>query len=213
MGKIKESFSKFKNKSSKLFQKLMVLIVIVAIGGAFIIGLKLEANNQGPEIIAVMNIEGNIKDIGELATAEYGYSIAQTADKPNKKVVGFEIPFTNSKVMYSYEGLIKAGIDFNELEVTVNEANMTIFIELPDAEMLSSEVDFDSLIVYDEKYSPFNTFEFSDMNLSLSALQKTAEETALNNGLLVRAAENAQSIIRTTVMSFYDSVEYKVEFY
>jgi len=213
VGKVKDLFSRFGEKSSKLFPKLIVLVVFVAIAGAFIIGIKLEASNQSPEVIAVMDIEGNIKDIGELATAEYGYSIAQTANKPNKNVAGFEIPFTSSKVMYSYEGLIKAGIDFNEIEVTVNEANMTVFIELPDAEMLSSEVYFDSLIVYDEKYSPFNTFEFSDMNLSLTALKKAAEETALSNGLLVRAADNAQSIIRTTVMSFYDSGEYKIEFY
>jgi hypothetical protein len=116
-------------------------------------------------------------------------------------------------VIYSYEGLIKAGIDFNKIEVTVNEANKTIFIELPDAEILSSEVDFDSLIVYDAKYNPFNVFTFSDMNLGLTALKEKAEESAITNGLLIRAADNAQSILRTTVMSFYDPGEYKVEFY
>jgi hypothetical protein len=200
-------------KSGMLFSGFMVLIVIAAIASAFFIGFKIARDNQEPAIIAIMSIEGTIKDIGELATAEYGYTIAQTTDKPNRKVVGFEIPFTSSKVIYSYEGLIKAGINFNKIEVTVNEANKTIFIELPDAEILSSEVDFDSLIVYDAKYNPFNVFTFSDMNLGLAALKEKAEESAITNGLLIRAADNAQSILRTTVMSFYDAGEYKVEFY
>lgn len=200
-------------KSGMFFSGLMVLVVIAAIASAFFIGFKIARDKQEPAIIAIMNIEGTIKDIGELATAEYGYTIAQTTDKPNMKVVGFEIPFTSSKVIYSYEGLIKAGIDFNKIEVTVNEANKTIFIELPDAEILSSEVDFNSLIVYDAKYNPFNVFTFSDMNLGLTALEEKAEESAITNGLLIRAAENAQSILRTTVMSFYDPGEYKVEFY
>ncbi len=200
-------------KNNIFFSSFMVLIVIVAIASAFIIGLKIAGDKQEPAIIAIMSIEGTIKDIGELATAEYGFLIAQTADKPNMKVVGFEIPFTSSQVMYSYEGLIKAGIDFTAIEVTVNEANKTIFIELPDAEILSSEVDFNSLIVYDQKYNPFNVFTFSDMNLSITALKEKAEESAVSNGLLIRAAENAQSILRTTVMSFNDSGEYKVEFY
>jgi hypothetical protein len=200
-------------KSGMFFSGFMVLIVIAAIASAFFIGFKIARDNQEPAIIAIMSIEGTIKDIGELATAEYGYTIAQTTDKPNRKVVGFEIPFTSSKVIYSYEGLIKAGINFNKIEVTVNEANKTIFIELPDAEILSSEVDFDSLIVYDAKYNPFNVFTFSDMNLGLTALKEKAEESAITNGLLIRAADNAQSILRTTVMSFYDPGEYKVEFY
>ncbi|MDP3388279.1 MAG: DUF4230 domain-containing protein [Eubacteriales bacterium] len=200
-------------KSGMFFSGFMVLIVIAAIASAFFIGFKIARDKQEPAIIAIMNIEGTIKDIGELATAEYGYTIAQTTDKPNMKVVGFEIPFTSSKVIYSYEGLIKAGIDFNKIEVTVNEANKTIFIELPDAEILSSEVDFDSLIVYDAKYNPFNVFTFSDMNLGLTALKEKAEESAITNGLLIRAADNAQSILKTTVMSFYDPGEYKIEFY
>ncbi|MGB5823947.1 MAG: DUF4230 domain-containing protein [Proteocatella sp.] len=200
-------------KNEKLVSKLMVLIVLVAIGSAFIIGLKLADYNKEPAIISIMNIEGNIKEIGELATMEYGYLIAQTAEKPNRTVVGLEVPFTNSRVIYSYEGLIKAGINFNEIKVKVNEVNKTISVDLPDADILSSEVDFDSLIVYDEKNNPFNAFTFSDMNLNISEAQIKAEESALSKGLLVRAAENAQSMIRTTVMSFYDLGEYEIEFH
>jgi hypothetical protein len=192
----------------KKFVTILAIIVVLFLLGA----IALAYNNQEPEIVTT-DIQGTINDIGELSTAEYGYIIAQTAEKPSKKVVGFEVPFTDSKVMYSYEGLIKAGINFVETEVTVNESNKTIFVDLPDAKILSSEVDFDSLIVFDEKYSPFNTFKFEDMNLSLSDLQKTAEESALSNGLLNRANENAQSIIRSTMTSFYNPEEYGVEFY
>jgi|LGOV01.1.fsa_nt_gb hypothetical protein len=197
-------------KIKRLFSIIGIFLLIVAI--VYIVGLKLADNKQEPEITTI-DIQGTINDIGELATAEYGYTIAQTAEKPSKTMVGFEVPFTKSKVMYSYEGFIKAGINFKEIEVTVNEVKKTVFVELPDAVILSSEVDFDSLIVYDGKYSPFNAFTFSDMNLSLSDLKNTAEESALSNGLLDRANENAQTIIWTTIGSLYNQEEYDVKFY
>lgn len=191
---------------------MVILMVIMMIVSASIASKGLPSNqNVEPDVVTI-DINGSIKNIGELATAEYGYKLAQIASKPSKEIAGFKIPFTSSKVIYSYEGMIKAGIKFQDVEVIVNEEDKTIQVNMPDAEILSSEVLFDSLIVYDENYSPFNTLTFSDMNLSLSDLQSEAEKTALEGGLLKRAEENAQNIVRTSIGSLFSPDEYTVEF-
>ena len=201
---------KLKKFINSFFKVVLLMALILAI--VYIVYLK-SSDKQIEAVVVTTDIEGVINDIGELATAEYGYKIAQIADKPSKTFAGFKIPFTSSQVIYSYEGLIKAGIDFEDIEVTVNEINKIIYVRIPDVKLLSSEVYFDSLIVYDEDYSPFNTFTFEDMNLSISDLQSQAESSALSSGLLERAATNAQNIIHTSISTFYDSDEYTVEFY
>jgi hypothetical protein len=191
---------------------LAILFVSLFLSVGYIIYSEILDEKQEPEVIT-NDIEGKLNDIGELATAEYGYIISQTAEKPSKEVIGFKIPFTSSKVIYSYEGLIKAGIDFQAIKITVSETKKEIIIELPEVEILSKEVFFESLIVYDEKHSPFNKFTFKDMNLSLVDLQTTATEAAIENGILERAKENAKKIMEITIGYMYDLNEYSVEYY
>jgi len=194
----------------KVFIVIAIVILLLLVG--YMGFLKFFDKKQEPEVIT-NDIEGKLNDIGELATAEYGYKISQTAEKPSKEVLGFKIPLTSSKVMYSYEGLIKAGIDFQSIKITVSESKKEIILELPDVKILSKEVFFESLVVFDEKYSPFNEFTFADMNLSLVELQETATESAIKNGILERAKENAQKIMEITIGYMYDLNEYSVEYY
>lgn len=195
----------------KKFIGAVLAIGIILFIGAF--GYKIYSDyteRQNEPVISTMDFQGSLNDIGELATAEYGYRITQIADKPNKTVIGLEIPFTDSKVIYSYAGVIKSGMDFEEIEVNVNEVNRTITIDLPEVKILSSEIDTDSLIVYDEKYSPFNTITFEDMNLSIDSLKEKTEKSAISEGLLDRGKENAERIIRAAVVNMFNPEEYEI---
>lgn len=186
----------------------LLLLVVVGIG----IFLYLSRADEQPTVVT-QDIEATISDIGELATSEYRYTISQTSEKPSKEVFGFSMPLSKSSVLYSYDGVIKAGIQFSDITINVNEAQKTVYVQLPESEILSEEVFQDSLIVYDETYSPFNTFTFSDMNLSVADLKETAKNDAIKSGLLDAAHENAITIINSTVSSFYDTDEYTIEYY
>ena len=199
-----------KKKIGSLVKIALIAIVVLI---AAVVGYNVLTHTGGDkETMSKSIVSGYISDIGELATAEYGYTMAHTANKPKKTIVGFEIPFTDSKVIYSYEGLIKAGFNFADIEVEVDNVGKRILITLPEAKILSSSIDRDSLIVYDERNSPFNAFTFEDMNLSIGELEDDAKEAALSNGLLERAAENAKSIITSMIGNLYESNEYTVEF-
>ena len=213
MGKSKVGLTKLGENSGKISSKILIFFGIVLIVAAFIVGGLLDNYRNEPDMVSVMDIEGKINDIGELATAEYIYTISSVTEKPNKELIGLKIPFTSSQIVYSYEGIIKAGIDFVKIDIHVDENNMTIFIGLPDAQILSSEVDNDSLIIYDERNNPLNNFSFSELNLAIVDIKQKAEETAIAKGLLIRSQENAESIIRSTIESFYGTEEFNLEFH
>ncbi len=188
-----------------------VLGIAVGIGALF--GLqKFLPDLSGSKIIVSNNVEGTIQDIGQLATAEYVYTVTQTADKESLEVLGIKLPFTSSRVIYSYSGVIKAGIEFGEVKVNVNDSNKTITVTLPDPIQISNEIDNDSLMVYDEKYSLFNTFTFSDMNMSQEELKKAAETSSAERGLFDNAIVNAKTIIESNIYSMYSKDEYTIHF-
>lgn len=200
---------KAKKYSSRLIASCVAIICIIVF---MIVGYSALTNSaNGPNNI-IGSIGFTINNIGELATTEYGYTMVETTSKPHVAVAGFKIPFTDSKVIYSYDGLIKAGIDFTEINVKTNYITKKIYITIPEAKVLSSEVFYDSLLVYDERNSPFNAFTFEDMNLSVSNLQTAAEESAISKGILETAKENAETIIHSAIRKLPGIEEYEVEF-
>ena len=114
-----------------------------------------------------------------------------------------------------YEGTIKAGIQFGEIQIDINtvQSPAKVYVHLPEAEIFSNELDNDSLEIYDEKYSNFNKVSFSDINQSQSACKERAKESALDGGILQKASENAETMIRSMLYGFLDSEEYEIEFY
>ena len=195
-----------------MFKKIITFLAgaAVAIVGMFAYDNLKPKDRSTPPVVITDDIEYRIQQIGELATAEFVYTITQTADKKAFEVFNISIPFTSSRIVYSYSGTIKAGIDFSEIKaVTEGE---TIHITLPQSTILSNDLDHDSLTVYDEKNSIFNRFSFSDMNASQADLKKTAEETAAEKGLLETADANAREIIEKTISSMYGNGEYTVVF-
>ena len=201
-----------KNKVIKIAVSILLALVLVAIVEMALYIKLLTAQKPEAEVQPV-SIEGTLNDIGELATASYGYTLVQTTTKPGKTILDvIKVPFTESKVMYSYSGDIKAGIHFDDIKVDVNEDNKVITITLPEPEILSREIFNDSLIVYDEKSSIFNQFTIEDLNMSQAELLDMAEAQALEQGLLENAEENAKNIIKGSVLGYYDLNEYELRF-
>lgn len=196
-------------------KRILILIVVLAIiAGAGFFGLQYWKNQKETPTVTTIDIQGTINDIGELATAEYAFTITQEFEKPSITVAGaVNLPFTSSKVLYSYEGIIKAGIQFSQIEITQNQQQKKIYVRLPPAEILSTEIDNNSLKVYDEKYSIINRVKFSDLNSSIEEAKENAKESAKDHGLLDRANENARVIIRSTIGSLVDLNEYELIFH
>ena len=57
------------------------------------------------------------ENIGEFAT-QAAYCTTVNTEEAAQNIWGIEIPFTQSKYIYSYDIVIKAGFDFTESEIT-----------------------------------------------------------------------------------------------
>lgn len=88
------------------------------------------------------------RDIGELAT-QVGYFTNVQIIEDNQKLWGLTLPFTTSTSIFSYDGSIKAGIDFSKIEYYVDTKKKVV--SMPAPAIRSVEVDENSLMIYDEK--------------------------------------------------------------
>lgn len=155
-------------------------------------------------------IRDGLCDIGELATEEYFFTRVETYDS-SKNISGFKVPFTTSRFVYSYDGVVKAGIDFTSIEVEKDDLKKTITVTLPASEILDCSIDPETFELYDEKNSVFNPVSITDYNDSLEEMAEAAREDALAKGVLERADSNAQILIKNLIMSSYDVSDYYID--
>lgn len=183
----------------KTLRYLVVGVVLcAAVGLAGFLGGRYAASHQeAPQLSAVV-LEGRLAEISELASVTYTYTnMAQFENSDD--FYGMKIPFTTKKFILSYDGTIKAGIDLGDVEIEVRDNDVTV--TLPEAEVLSHEIDADSVEIFDEKTSIFNPFTIEDFTAFQAAQREVMEEKALQRGLLAQAREKAGNSVRLMLAS------------
>ena len=177
----------------------VIVLIVVALG----VRKYLSTESQTTRI--------GFEDIGELAT-EVAYCEEVNVTEAPRELWGVTIPFTQSKYIYSYDVEIKAGLDFGEIRWRVDEENAVIQVELPEARVLSRELDTDSFKLYHEEESIFRQITMEENNEALASLLDTAEADAVANGLLDEARSNAETILRGFFANVYDLGTYEIRF-
>ena len=146
-----------------------------------------------PEIsLDVINSE--IKEIGELATTEYLYTNAAKFTD-SKQIKNWNIPGTEKSFLIKWDGVIKAGIDVNEVTTAVDNEKKVLTVYLPNATILSHDPDKESVEVLDESDGLFNPVRLEDQIKVDAESEKAMEERAIENGLLEKAQMNAEGVI------------------
>lgn len=195
-----------KTKRGKYVAAALVLVLVVLI---LLIFKPLIFGNQR-KVTSKMT-ELGLKNIGELATqAGYFTNIQQIKD--NKSLFGVTIPLTTSNHIFSYDGTIKAGIDFADVELDVNEEKKIVTVKIPPMKVLSCQVREDSLVIYEAKNNIFSPLSVEAMNESLKAITVEAEEKAIANGFLEAARQNAEILIKGFLSGAYNQEEYTFVF-
>ena len=192
---------------------IAIVVVIAVFVIAFFIGKKSGTDTDKSLIeesteISETLLRENLADIGEMATQEYYFTEIGTYDS-SKKIKNFEVPFTTTRFVYSYDGMIKAGIDFASVEVEKNDLTKIITVKVPKSRILSSEIDENSFQIYAEEQSIFNQLSISNFNDTTAQMKANAEEKAIKKGLLDNADANAKLIINNFIASF-DISDYTV---
>lgn len=211
--KLKNALEKIKNfwtalrlrfKSSKHRLELYLGIACIVIGiVVFGVGsLKVRDANRS----RIINLR--MENIGELSTQAAYFTNVQVISK-SREVFGTVVPFTQSKYIYSYDGVIKAGIDFTQIAYEINSYKKTITVKMPQAHVTSVEVDEDSLEIYDESKNIFTPLKLADIQESRQQMEAEAVRNAIGNGVLDSAIENAKTIIQAFLQSDQELIDYE----
>lgn len=152
------------------------------------------ANPVAPEIsLDIINSE--IKNIAELATVEYLFTDAARFSD-SKEIKGWSVPLTEKSFIMKWDGVIKAGIEVESIEIDVDNENLKITVTMPEAQILSYDVDESSVEVLDEKDNIFNNITVEDKVDFDEATETAMKERAIENGLLEQAQKQAEITIR-----------------
>lgn len=186
---------------------LIALIVVIAALTTFV-GFKIGSNDATVESSTT---KLSFENIGELAT-QSAYCTQVTVEDKDQKFFNISVPFTQTKYIYSYNVVVKAGYDFEEITYNVDDTAKTIKVQLPEVKILSTEVDTDSFQVYHEQTSAFTHVSLEESNKALDTMQKEAEENAIANGLYENARTNAEALLKGYFSAAYDLEEYTITF-
>lgn len=186
--------------------KIVTIIVIIAI---IVCGVAIGINTVFNSRNKTSNI--GFEDMGKLVTQSCTCTQIQDTDKA-VEWYGFKVPFTQTKYLYSYDVEITAGIDFEQIKWKVDDKKKVITVKLPEAEIISRELDEDSLEVYYEKESAFVKVSLAENNEAIKSMKDEAEQKAIDKGILDNATKNAQKIVKAFFGKNYDLKKYTVKF-
>lgn len=174
---------------------LVVLVVLGIVGGYYF-----THRDNGKPKITNETVGVQIKELKELSTIQYKYKEVVSREDWNT-LFNFKLPFTKSSFIVSYTGILKIGIDLAETKINVDEGSKTIKITLPESKILSNELDFKSLKVYDEKNSIFNPIKVEDYTEFTQGGKENAEKDARESGVFEQSKEVAKK-------NYYRNVKY-----
>ena len=214
---------------------IAILVVLAAIIGVIIFGAYLRRSaaeaaaaatpkptaeqKQGlslvkeEETVVLETVQDALKAMGELTTQEYAFTEVITYSNL-KQFLGIDLPWTETNYIASYDGVIRAGIDFTAVKVISEQRDdgVHLTVTLPQAEIQSTEIDPNSFVLYSEKNGLGNPLSASDFNRSLTELEKDAQKNAVDKGVLDRADEQARLLIERFIQSVLVDDTYTLDF-
>lgn len=183
-------------KFSKNFLSKITGAVIVCILLVCIVLIVRSNKDSEPEIISQSNLEKIIK-VSDLSTLEAVYNgIAEVKNEEKPEKIDYYV---------SYEAKIKAGFDFEQLQINVDDDNKVITVVIPTIEINDVNVDMTSLdfIFLDKKAE---TATVSEQAYKKSIEDATAE-TSKEDTIKELAKENAKNTMEALIKPFVDQVD------
>ena len=132
------------------------------------------------------------EDIGELDTQVAYCTVVDVIDDP-REIFGVEVPFTKSKYIYSYDVVVKAGLDFEKIEW--KDGSNKIKVAMPKIYITDKYIDEKSGEIYHEEESVFSPITLDEQMTARAELVETGVNDAIENGLYDKAKENAEKMM------------------
>ena len=185
------------------FKHIAVLFVIIlVIIMALMIKIKIFNKKSEPTIISKATLE-KVINVSDLSTFEAIYNgVAAVANEENPENIDYYV---------SYEAKVKAGIDFELVEVEVNETDKVITVTLPEVKITDVDVDIASLD-YIFMNNKANTQTVSEQAYK-KCIKDVTKESNSTDEIYESARQNARNIVEALISPFVEQLdsEYKLE--
>ena len=189
-----------KPKKKLRVKQLVLLILIITVVAAGVVGyfkIEMDKKNSKPQIDLKSTLE-KIISVSDLSTFEAiynGVAIVNNGEEPN------EIDY-----YVSYEAKVKAGIDFEKVNVEVNEteteegSEKTIVVTLPKVKITDVNVDIASLdYIFLNKKANTETVSAQAYKKCIEDVTRESESTT---AIYELAKENAKNIVEALINPF-----------
>ena len=162
------------------------------------------------EIVTVNTeiIKDGLKEMGTLITQEYYFTQVEEY-KSTERVWIFD---SKASFIFSYDGVVTAGIDCNDIEITKDDEAKIINVKIPKSNIIGVNIDHDSFKIYEEKEGLWNKLDMTKYNNSIIEFENEAKNKAINKGIIDKADENAKTLIESFINSLIEDNVYSIEF-
>ena len=201
----------FFKKNKNYLYIAVILVAVIAMLVADIAATESTVKKSPAKVIVTVNTETireGIANMGTLITQEYYFT---QVEKYTKEKTIMKFITSSSEFLYSYDGAVTAGVDFEKIAISKDDDAKTITIDIPDSEIFSVNIDKDTFKIYSEKDSLWNPLKLEDYNTSLAKFEAAAKEKALANGILEKSDAQAKTIIENFVNSLPEASKYQIE--
>ena len=184
-GKGAEIFAKYFSKSATIIIIAVIIIAVLVV----VLSKVLKKEEPVKEVITVSTLE-KIVEVSDLSTFKVVYNGVAVAEE---------------KYYVSYQATVDAGIDFEKIEITVDNEAKIVTIKLPQAEILDTYVDIASMdyIFVDKKA---NTETVSEEAYKLCKYD-VKHESENQEAIIDLAQQNAENVVIALVKPFVDQVD------
>ena len=189
------------NKKPKIILGIVILIVLIVLIIGFKPGGVFRSSQNKVSPVSKSSLE-KVLETRQLTTLQYTYNAIAEVKKEF---------FDTIKYHVAYEGTVQAGIDFEDIDIDINEEKKLITITLPEVSIQNVIVNAESMeyIFNDDKYET-ETVASEAYSACVKDLQTRAEKEVQ---LLQMAKDNARDAVQALIEPWGKQVdeEYTIE--
>lgn len=157
-----------------------------------------------------ITLEELLLPASDLVSMKYTYTDVDVYEN-SKKAFGKKIPLTTDKVIFTYSGIVSAGIDLSQITYDIDNKEKTITVNLPEPYFMSHEMDESGFKFYDAKNSIFTETKLEDYTTLMSNLKESKEEQLRNDGeFFPSVIANAQNVLNDIFKINNSTSEYEI---
>lgn len=178
----------------------LLCFIIVAIIVFLFVKEKMFSRESKPEIISKSTLE-KVINVSDLSTFEAIYNgVASVANEEKPENIDYYV---------SYEAKVKAGIDFEQVNLEVNEDEKRITVTLPEVKITDVNVDIASLdYIFMNKRANTETVSAQAYK---KCIKDVTNESNSTTAIYELAKQNARNIVEALIKPFVEQLDSKYE--